>query len=84
VSDLVARRVALEAKLAEANVALREALDQRRQSLLDSDLSDETAAARRDQVCRDARDRVEALADALQQIGANATAITPRVNPYVR
>ena len=69
VSDLVARRVALEGKLAETNGALREALDQRRQSLLDSDLDDATAAARRDLLVRDGRDRVEALGDALAQLG---------------
>ena len=52
-SDLVARRGALEQKAAQAKTALAAALDQRRQTLLDSDLSDEAAASRRDAEVRD-------------------------------
>jgi hypothetical protein len=36
--------------------------------LLDADLSDEEACRRRDQLCRDTRDRVEALGDAISEI----------------
>ena len=69
VSDLTSRRDLLTTKLAEANNALTLAVDSCRQSLLDADLSDQEASYRRDVMVRDARDRVEALADALQGIG---------------
>ncbi|HEY4861530.1 MAG TPA: hypothetical protein VII14_16530 [Xanthobacteraceae bacterium] len=36
--------------------------------MLDADLSDEEACCRRDQLCRDTRDRVEALGDAISEI----------------
>jgi hypothetical protein len=58
----------LRRKLIEASAALEAATDVRRVPLLDADLSDEEACRRRDQLCRDALDRVESLTDALQQI----------------
>jgi hypothetical protein len=51
------RRTAIEAKLADARTALQAAHDGRRQILLDADLTDAEAVARRDQACRDADDR---------------------------
>jgi predicted nucleic acid-binding Zn-ribbon protein len=67
-SDLLARRDVVEQKFDQAHAALAAATNERRQALLDSDLDDATAAARRDGVVRDARDRVEAIGDALQEI----------------
>jgi predicted nucleic acid-binding Zn-ribbon protein len=58
----------VEQKFDRAHAALAAATNERRQALLDSDLDDATAAARRDGVVRDARDRVEAIGDALQEI----------------
>jgi hypothetical protein len=58
----------LRRKLIEASAALEAATDVRRVPLVDADLSDEEACRRRDQLCRDALDRVESLTDALQQI----------------
>jgi hypothetical protein len=69
-SDLTSRRDALDARLATAAGELAQAFDQRRQSLLDSDLSDEIASARRDATCRAAQDRHGSLVDALAAIGA--------------
>jgi hypothetical protein len=46
------RKAALEAKLSEANSALVQATDARQVSLLESDLSDEQAAIRRDAAVR--------------------------------
>jgi hypothetical protein len=68
-SDLTSRRDALDAKLAAAADELAQAFDQRRQALLDSDLSDEVAAARRDAACRSAQDRHGSLVDALSAMG---------------
>ena len=67
-SDLTSRRDVVEQKFDRAHAALAAATNERRQALLDSDLDDATAAARRDGVVRDARDRVEAIGDALQEI----------------
>jgi predicted nucleic acid-binding Zn-ribbon protein len=67
-SDLTSRRDVVEQKFDRAHAALAAATNERRQALLDSDLDDATAAARRDDVVRDARDRVEAIGDALQEI----------------
>jgi predicted nucleic acid-binding Zn-ribbon protein len=61
-SDLTSRRDVVEQKFDRAHAALAAATNERRQALLDSDLDDATAAARRDDVVRDARD------DALQEI----------------
>jgi hypothetical protein len=72
-SDFVARRELLEQKLATARTALESATDVRRTSLLDADLSDEEACRRRDAVVRDAKDQVEALTDALAEIGSKIT-----------
>jgi hypothetical protein len=58
----------LRRKLIEASAALEAATDVRRVPLVDADLSDEEACRRRDQLCRDALDRVESLTDTLQQI----------------
>jgi phage shock protein A len=69
-NDLVARREVLEQNFDRAHAVLAEATNERRTSLLDADLSDEEACRRRDQLCRDARDRVEALGDAISQIGS--------------
>jgi hypothetical protein len=66
--DLINRRELLQQRLATARTAHEAATDVRRASLLDADLSDEEACRRRDQLCRDALDRVESLTDALQQI----------------
>lgn len=66
--DLTNRRGALEQKLAEASVAVEAATNARRQSLLDADLSDEAASARRDAEVRIAVDRHAAIADALQAL----------------
>ena len=58
----------LRQKLIEAQSALESATDARRISLLDADLSDEESCRRRDQLVRDARDRVESLTDAAHEI----------------
>ena len=71
-ADLTARRDALDAKLATAAGELAVAVDERRQSLLDSDLSDEVASARRDAACRAARDEHGSLVDALSAIGGKS------------
>jgi predicted nucleic acid-binding Zn-ribbon protein len=68
-SDLLARRDVVEQKFDQAHAALAAATNERRQALLDSDLDDATAAARRDGVVRDARDAIEAIGDALSEIG---------------
>src|ERR1700732_1797342 len=68
-SDLTSRRDVLDQKLAAAAGELAQAFDQRRQALLDSDLSDEVAAARRDAACRAAQDKHSSLVDALSAIG---------------
>lgn len=68
-SELVSRRIALEGKLTEASAAVEAATNARRQSLLDADLSDEDASRRRGSAVHSARDQVEALADALRELG---------------
>ena len=68
-SDLLARRDVVEQKFDQAHAALAAATNERRQALLDSDLDDATAAARRDGVVRDARHAIEAIGDALSEIG---------------
>jgi predicted nucleic acid-binding Zn-ribbon protein len=68
-SDLLARRDVVEQKFDQAHAALAAATNEQRQALLDSDLDDATAAARRDGVVRDARDAIEAIGDALSEIG---------------
>jgi hypothetical protein len=73
-ASLVARRQELDAKLGDAAGEMATALDQRRQSLLDSDLSDEVAAARRDAAVRNARDRHSSLVDALSLLGEQIVA----------
>jgi hypothetical protein len=70
ITDLIARRELLQQKLATARTALDTATDVRRTSLLDADLSDEEACRRRDQLCRDARDAVESLGDAITEINS--------------
>jgi hypothetical protein len=67
---LQSRRDALDAKLADAAGALATATDDRRQALLDSDLTDEAAANRRDAAVRAAEDRHASIRDALSAIGA--------------
>src|ERR1700737_5002815 len=78
-SDLVARRDVVEQKFDQAHAALAAAIDVRRTSLLDADLSDEEACRRRDQLCRDTRDQVEAFADALQQLELKINAAEERL-----
>jgi hypothetical protein len=74
-ASLVGRRAELDAKLTDAAGVLATVLDQRRQSLLDSDLSDEVASARRDTQCRDAADRHSSLVDALSAIGGQIATV---------
>jgi predicted nucleic acid-binding Zn-ribbon protein len=69
-SNLTTRREALSQKLATARTALAIASNERRMAMLDADLDDETAATRRDSFVRDARDQVEALADAVVEINS--------------
>ena len=64
-SDLTSRRNVLDRRLATAASDLAQAFDQRRQALLDSDLSDEAASARRDAACHAAQDRHNSTVDAL-------------------
>jgi hypothetical protein len=78
-NDLVARRDVLEQKFDRAHAALAAATNERRTSLLDADLSDEEACRRRDQLCRDAKDRVEALGDATSQIGSKIADMEAKV-----
>ena len=68
-ADLTARRAALEGRLQEAAGLLAQATDQRRQSLLDSDLSDEQASGRRSTAVRIASDRHDEIRDALRELG---------------
>ena len=65
---LLARRAELETKLVAAAAAMAAATDARRAALLDADLSDETAAFRRDAEVRSSQDRHASLADALQAL----------------
>jgi hypothetical protein len=78
-NELVARRDVLEQKFDRAHAALAAATNERRTSLLDADLDDATAATRRDAVVRDARDRVEAIGDALQEIERKIADATTRL-----
>ena len=78
-NELVARRDVLEQKFDRAHAALAAATNERRTSLLDADLSDEEACRRRDQLCRDAKDRVEALGDAISQIGSKIADMEAKV-----
>lgn len=73
------RRAALEAKRAEAVTALVAATDERRQALLDADLDDASACARRDQLCRDAKDRLESLVEAVVAIDARIADVQGRL-----
>jgi chromosome segregation ATPase len=73
---LMARRTEFEQKLA---AAVEAATNARRQSLLDADSSDEDASRRRDSAVHSARDQVEALADALREIGARIAAAEQRL-----
>lgn len=72
-NDLLVHREVLENRLEQARTALAASLDERRAALLDADLDDATAAARRDAAVRDAKDQHEAIADALAQLGAKIT-----------
>jgi hypothetical protein len=67
--DLINRRELLQQKLATARTALAAASNERRMSLLDASLDDETAANRRDTAVRDAKDAIESLSDALAALG---------------
>ena len=78
-NELVARRDVLEQKFDRAHAALAAATNEQRTSLLDADLDDATAATRRDAVVRDARDRVEATGDALQEIERKIADATTRL-----
>jgi hypothetical protein len=78
-SDLTSRREVLEQKFDKAHAALAAAINERRTSLLDADLDDATAATRRDAVVRGARDRVEAIGDALQEIERKIADATTRL-----
>jgi hypothetical protein len=68
-SDVTVRRDQLDAKIGAVAGELAVAVDARRQSLLDSDLSDEVAANRSDAAVRAAQDRHESIRDALSQLG---------------
>src|SRR5258708_6924345 len=68
--ELGERRALIAAKLAEAEAAFSAAKDARRQAVLDADLSDEDAAARRDRACRDTEDRMTSLTEAAQLLGS--------------
>jgi hypothetical protein len=68
--ELTARCAQLEEKLSMAAGELARALDDRRQALLDADLSDLEASTRRDTVMRAVQDRHASLIDALSQLGA--------------
>jgi hypothetical protein len=68
VAALQSRGELLRQKLIGASTALETATDVRRASLLNADLSNEEACQRRDQLCRDARDCVAAIEDAMQAI----------------
>jgi hypothetical protein len=64
-TGLQSRRAVLDQRLGGAASELAQAFDQRRQVVLESDLSDQNASTQRDKACRTAHDKHESLLDAL-------------------
>jgi len=67
-TSLTERRATIKTKLTKLREALQAAHNARRATLLEADLSDEQAVARRDRDCRDAECALEGVEDALNEL----------------